>query len=65
MNNCCTLRVFVRFLREGGARPGELFTCDKCGRAYRKLLWNWEEVSVVDEIKDMNAHKEEIIRGNE
>lgn len=36
---------------------GGLFTCGKCGRAYRKDGWLWREVSVVNEINDMNAQQ--------
>lgn len=52
---CCAIRKAIRKLR---GELCELFTCDKCGRAYRKQGWSWREVSVLDEIADMMKEQE-------
>lgn len=52
--SCCALRDLKRFgLR--GAPEGTLFTCDRCGCAFRRHWGQWVQVSVADEIKDLMA----------
>ena len=55
MKNCCYVYRLMRWAKWDV--PLVRFTCPTCGQSYVWKDWTWEEVSTVDEIKDMMAHQ--------
>lgn len=57
MNNCCHLRLLIRWAKHDS--PTERFTCSGCGQSYVWSDFRWTPIDGAEDILDMMAEERE------